>query len=103
MSKKVLRTITIDELDQGYKVTTDTRGGGGPCDLASERQYRQELAVANLGKTIKIVKDYLLPDITAEGEDESGEQTVMKVGITSAEKMNTSGSKEDIKVPKRGV
>lgn len=68
MSKKILRTIIIDELDQGYKVTTDTRGG---CTLDTpevERKYRQELAVPNLGKTMKIVKDYLLPDIEADTE-----------------------------------
>jgi hypothetical protein len=105
MSKKILRTITIDELDQGYKVTTDTRGGCGPCPSEGEQQYRQELAVANLAKTLKIAKDYFLPDIEAAdtGDAIEEEQVLTPVTITSATKMNASGSKEDIKVKKRGA
>ncbi len=63
MTKRTLRTIQIDELDSGYKVTTDVRCGYDAVELDREKKVRLELAVSDLAKVMKIVKAYLGTDL----------------------------------------
>ena len=62
-TRKVLRTITIDELDKGYKVTTNIRSYAEPCETLEREKVRLELAVLDLNKALKLVKTYLGSDL----------------------------------------
>lgn len=64
------RTIIIDELDQGFKVTTDVRWSDTTLDGPESRNknVRKELAVPKLANVMKIVKMYLSADLEEEKE-----------------------------------
>jgi hypothetical protein len=72
---KILRRIEIEELDTGYKITTDVRLGIGPCtmnggDKPHEEKLRKEMAVDKLQRVLKVVKTYLGADLEENKEED---------------------------------
>jgi hypothetical protein len=66
---KIKRRIEIEELDTGFKVTTDVRWGALGCEpVKQEEKLRKEMAVDKLPRVLKVVKTYLGADLEENSE-----------------------------------